>query len=85
MCFAVENYIVVVVKLSTLHVSSGTKNACLSLILDKTVEVLAKSVVSWKHRDTYAEILKLICAAYVVWEVLGKKHTVLEFFLVKND
>jgi len=37
------------------------------------LEVLATSVVSWKHRDAYAEILTLICAAYVVREVSGKK------------
>lgn len=64
--FAVENFIIVVVKPLTLLVTRGRKNTCLSLSLDSTLEILAKSVISWKHRDAYAEILTLICAAYVV-------------------
>lgn len=43
-----------------------------------TLEVLAKAVVSWKQSDTYAEILTLICAANVVWEVWRKKTQLFE-------
>lgn len=64
-----------------LLVTRGRKKTCLSLSLNQTLEVLAKSVFRLKHRDVYVEILTLICAAYVVWEVLEKKKFHNSFWL----
>lgn len=62
----IENHITAVFKPFTPLVTGGRKNTCLSLSLNQTFEVLAKSVVIWKHREIYVEILTLICAAYVI-------------------
>lgn len=79
----IQNYIIALFKPFTPLVTRGRKNTCLSLSLNQTLEVLAKSVVRGKHREIYVGILTLICAAYVVWEGPGKK--VSQFFLVKHD
>lgn len=69
----IQNFIIALFKPFTLLVTRGRKNTCLSLSLNQTLEVLAKSVVRWKHRELYVGILTLICAAYVVCEGSGKK------------